>query len=76
MWGNLSGWIIAVLLIIGAVCGAAYLDHRDRVTAPTSFALDPKNFGSVDLSIELQEMMPELFGPADASAALRTAVDA
>jgi len=48
MWGNLPGWIISILLIAGAVGGAAYLEHRDRVTPPTEFTANLANLASLD----------------------------
>lgn len=76
MWGNLPGWIICVLLIIGTVAGAAYLDRMDRVTAPTAFALDATNLAELDLGIPLQPMMPDLSGSVDVTSQLKSAIDA
>ena len=75
MWGNLPGWIISLLLIVGAVSGAAYLDRRDRVTQPTEFAGHLDNFASLELP-KLQPLMPDLSGPADATPALKAAIEA
>jgi hypothetical protein len=76
MWGNLPGWIISVLLIIGAVAGAVRLDRMDRATAPTAFAMDRKNLAELDLGIPLQPMMPDLSGPVDVTQQLQSAIDA
>jgi hypothetical protein len=76
MWGNTIGWIISLLLIAGAVAGAAYLDRMDRVTPPTAFAMDPKNLAELDLGIPLQPLMPDLSGPVDITAQLKAAIEA
>jgi len=76
MWGNLPGWIVAIVLIIGAVAGAAYLDRLDRVTAPTAFALDTNNLAELDLGVPLQPLMPDLSGPTDITVQLKSAIDA
>ncbi|CAN5650731.1 hypothetical protein BH09PLA1_BH09PLA1_13600 [soil metagenome] len=76
MWGNLAGWMISVLLVLGAVGGAAYLDRMDRVTSATAFGGNIATFGSLDLPIELQPLMPDLSGPVDATPALSTAINA
>lgn len=78
MWGNVWGWFLSLLIVLGTVVGLVYLERMDRAASPTALAKDDKNLAVLELppQASIDRLLPDLTGPQDPRELYRRAIAA
>src|SRR3954464_4962099 len=76
MWGNVLGWFLSLLLVAAAIGGVQLARQLDRPTPPTAFVHEVLGAGVLQPPIPTRNLLPDLSGPPDSSAAVQRAIDA